>query len=103
MRKRIYFDKRASKEYLKLPKEIRMEFDSLMDDLVVYGELGFPEARKLKSNLFEMRVRSETNWRGLYAYLKNNEVIVLSFFKKKTQKTPMNELKKALVRLASYE
>jgi phage-related protein len=101
---KIYFDNKAYKEYKKLSREVRFEFDSYMQVLEIKRWLMFPEGKKIKdTDIWEMRVRLKGQWRGFYAYLKGNEIIVLRFFRKKTQRTPIREIKITKNRLKFYK
>ncbi|MBD3281096.1 hypothetical protein GF389_06310 [Candidatus Dojkabacteria bacterium] len=100
MKKKVIYDRRAWKEYSKLRRNIQAEFDSLIYELEEMGSLEEPVAKKLSNHsLFEMRVNVGTQWRSMYAYISQNDVIILSFFQKKSQKTPRRQLRKALERL----
>ncbi|HCR81633.1 MAG TPA: hypothetical protein DIV47_04145 [Candidatus Pacebacteria bacterium] len=43
-----------------------------------------------------------TQWRAIYAYLPKNIIIILTFFAKKTQKTPKREIELAIKRRRKY-
>lgn len=102
-RKKLEMDLRALDEWLVFPKTVRDEFIALFTTLSSEGRLFEPDAKKLTHNLFELRVRHQGQWRATYAYLDQEVIIILSFFRKQTQKTPKNELKKALKRLNEYQ
>ena len=58
-------------------------------------------AKKLNSVVYELRPRSN---RILYFYCtSNNEYVLLHGFKKKTQKTPAEEIEKAIKEASDYE
>lgn len=100
----ILFDKRASKEIKKFPIQVIRKVSARIKNLAKHGELFEPFGKKLNKNLFEMRIKFRGQWRVIYAYLtKNNNVIILSAFHKKTQKTPVKELEKAKNRLKGYQ
>lgn len=98
-------DKRARKELAKFPRVIQLKFQALLETLQEQGKLAEPYAKKLAntSGLFEIRVKSNGQWRALYAYYGKGIIIILSAFAKKTQKTPAFELQKATSRLQDYE
>ena len=56
-----------------------------------------------KHALFEIRVTHEGIFRGLYAYVMRDLIIMLHFFKKKTQKTPSRSIAIAQKRFKMYE
>ncbi|MBR6288627.1 MAG: type II toxin-antitoxin system RelE/ParE family toxin [Acholeplasmatales bacterium] len=57
-------------------------------------------AKKLNSTIYELRPKSN---RILYFYHNNNEYVLLHGFKKKTQKTPINEINRAINEALDYE
>lgn len=57
-----------------------------------------PYAKKLQSNLYELRISGKIAIRIFYT-IENNEYRLLHSFKKKTQKTPTKEIKTALDRM----
>lgn len=105
MKKTIIFDRRSSKELQHFPIAVQVKFKALFLVLEIYGKLEEPEGKKLAGNsgLFEARVKYQGQWRAVYAYKKNDRIIILSAFAKKTQKTPNTELEKAKHRLLEYD
>lgn len=57
-----------------------------------------PYIKKLRNNLYELRISGKIAIRIFYT-IQNNEYYLLHAFKKKSQKTPVRELKIALDRL----
>lgn len=102
MKKIIHFDRRAKKELESFPPKVQSQFIALTVKLGLLGTLEEPESKKLDATLFEIRVRYKGQWRALYAYMKDELVIVLCAFHKKTQKTPLREIHKAKKRLKEY-
>jgi phage-related protein len=102
--KKVIYDARASKEINKFPKKVRIKIRAYVDILKETGELREPYAKKLKSknNLYEIRIKYRGAWRIFYAYLGQIEIIILSGFHKKTQKTPLKEINRAIKRLNEY-
>ena len=103
MRKVVYIDKRAEKELSKFSEIIQDNFFSYINILEEVGFLEFPEARKISGELFEIRIQNKENYRGFYAYIKKEFVVVLYFYKKKTQKAPINNINVAKERLKKYK
>ena len=103
MKKKIYYDKSAEKEFSKFNKKIQDEFHSFFKILEEEGKLEFPEGKKVTKNLFEIRIKFKGEYRGFYAYVEKADIIILHFFKKKTQRTPLKNLKTAQRRLKQYE
>jgi len=94
----VYIESNAQKELLTFPATTRKAFVVLIKELSSFGTLQYPESRKLSGyDLFEMRVRNNGIYRCIYSYNKDN-IVLLSAFKKKTQKTPLREIQKAINR-----
>jgi phage-related protein len=71
------------------------------------NELHFPHVRKMEGKkynaLWELRIKFASDiFRILYFQYPENKTILLHGFKKKTEKTPSNELKIALNRMDDY-
>lgn len=103
MRKEVFYDKNALKELQGLNNEVQKEFQAYIAILASEGRLEFPEARKIAKNLFEIRISQEDAYRAFYAYVRKEHVVLLHFFQKKTQKTPLRSIKLAEQRLKKYE
>lgn len=101
MRKHVVFEKHALKEIHMFPQVVHIKFKAYIKILEEKGELHYPEAKKIESKhgLFELRVKYKGEWRMIYAYTTQNYIVILSAFHKKTQKTPKDELEKAIKRL----
>lgn len=87
-------------EFIKsLEKPTAAKISHLIDLLEIYGSnLGSPHSKKIKPNLFELRVRGQQEVRIFYFVLKS-QIFLLSGFKKQSRKTPKKEIDKALDRL----
>ncbi|MCA9385220.1 type II toxin-antitoxin system RelE/ParE family toxin [Candidatus Dojkabacteria bacterium] len=103
--KEIYFDKSAHREYKKLPQIIRKQFDLFIEELAIEGKLETPDAKKLTGyNLYEMRVfKNDQSWRGIYTYLRREQIIILVFFSKKSNSTPHRYISTSLKRRKNHE
>lgn len=101
--KKIYLESHAIGELQKFDEEVQLEFEAHIKVLEQQGKLEHPHAKKVSKNLFEIRVRVHGAYRGFYAYIGNEDIIILHFFRKKTQKTPEKHLKVAKRRLRYYE
>lgn len=101
--KDIHYDKRAEKELFEFARPVQKAFVSLIENLKNFGRLEFPDAKKLDKNLYEIRIKLQGEFRGFYAYVGRDFIVLLHFFHKKTQKTPPKNLKTALRRLKQYE
>ncbi len=70
-----------------------------IDLLKEFGpKLGMPHSKKVKKNLFELRIRGAQEVRIFYAFHKNSAVLLHGFIKK-SQKISKRELLTALQRL----
>ncbi len=103
MKKKIFYDKRAREELEQFDQDVQDDFDAYILLLEEHGKLEFPDARKISKNLFEMRIEHDGAYRGFYAYMKGDAIIMLNFFEKKTQKTPRRNIETAQKRAKSYE
>jgi len=64
-----------------------------------YGpSLGMPYAKKIDRDLWELRISGKEAFRVFYT-AREEEIILLHIFKKKTQKTPRQEIRIARKRL----
>jgi phage-related protein len=103
IKKIILIDLLAKKEIDSFSKEVGAKFYDLFKILAKEGKLEMPFAKKISSKIYEVRVKYQGQYRAIYAYILKKEVMVLSAFQKKTNKTPKKELIKAIKRLKKYE
>ncbi len=102
VKKSIHFDKRATKEFHAFPSVAQAKTKAIITILARDGTLIEPFGKKINNDLFEIRIKYKGEWRLLYAYLGDEFILVLSAFHKKTQQTPLLEIKKAKNRLEGY-
>lgn len=85
-------------------KDNRINFDTIVRyirALSVYGTgIGEPKVKHLEGNLWELR---PLNNRIFFFYWKDNTFVLLSHFKKKSQKTPKREKEKAKRNMADWK
>ena len=103
MKKNIFVDKNAQKELREFSEEIQVEFEAYFKILELEGKLDLPHAKKVTRDLFEIRIKLKGEYRGFYAYIGKLDIVILHFFRKKTQKTPIKDLELAQRRLKLYE
>lgn len=103
MKKEIIYDYNARKEFDEFTPEVQDDFVAYIETLEQEGRLDFPEARKITRDIFEIRVIHEGTYRGFYAYIKHPTIVLLHFFQKKSQETPIKNIKTALNRLRNYQ
>ncbi|MDA2922549.1 type II toxin-antitoxin system RelE/ParE family toxin [Patescibacteria group bacterium AH-259-L07] len=96
---RIYIDKDVEKFITSLGKSTIAKVLRTIDLLELFGrQLGLPHSKKVRSDLFELRIRGQQEVRIFYAFQKG-EIILLRGFIKKTQKTPQRELNTVIKKL----
>lgn len=98
----IHIDKRAGKELKKFNDSVQALFTAYVKVLAQDGLLAEPYGKKINKQLFEIRIKWKGEYRVIYAYIDRKTIIILKAFVKKTQKTPLNEIKIALNRLKEY-
>lgn len=103
MKKNIFLDKNAEKELREFSEEVQLEFEAYFKILGLEGKLDLPQAKKVTRDLFEIRVKLQGEYRGFYAYIGKLDIVILHFFRKKTQKTPIKDLELTQRRLKQYE
>lgn len=87
-----FFDEKIEKFIFGLEKVVLAKTLRTIDLLEHFGsELGMPHSKKIRGQLFELRVRGGQEVRLLYVFHKNSAVI-LSGFIKKQQRIPLREL-----------
>jgi phage-related protein len=96
-----FFNKTVYKEINGWPKGIFASFVRISLQIEISGpNLGLPYTRPLGDGLFEIRARGyEGIGRAFYCCLVGCRVVILHGFIKKTQKTPVKELRLAIKRL----
>ena len=64
---------------------------------------GMPHARQVvAADLWELRIRGGAQHRMFYVAIREQNLLLLHAFGKKTEKTPVNEIRTAPRRLADY-
>ncbi len=99
MKKRLFFTHQAREFIAKLPKTAQDKVFATFQVLAEQGFLTAPRAEKVvgQDNLFEVRVKdSAGQYRVFYFYHTMDAIWALSGFQKKSQKTPLSEIRKAL-------
>lgn len=95
-----YYDQSLQDWIKALPIGIRADFARLTELLEEFGVLRLPHSRAMGDGLFELRPKGrEGIARVFYCMLIEKKIVLLHGFIKKTQKTPPNELKKAIRRM----
>ena len=96
-KKKTYLAVRKVREFIDgLPDEAQAEYQHIVNRLEVDGYLVEPFAKKLDSELFEIRVRRGRQVRIFCFYHKDDVAFGAHAFVKKTQQTPLHELRQAM-------
>ena len=97
-----FYNKKVKTQVLALPEGILANFLHIAELIEEYGpKIGMPFTRSIGSGLFEIRTKGKEGIaRVLYCSLAGRELVVLSVFVKKSQKTPKKELALARKRMS---
>ena len=97
----IYYSHAVQSDILALPDGLRGRYLALTDRMELYGaNLGEPHTRAFGNGLFELRLKSiEGIARVFYCTLVEQRIVMLHSFVKKSQKTPLRELRIAETRM----
>ena len=88
-------------ELADLPKEMRAKFERIVGMIEDFGltRLREPYVKHLQGPLWEMRMIGRDGIaRAVYVTAVGERVVIVRVFRKKTQKTPLREIKLALKR-----
>ena len=95
-KKKTYLAVQKVRDFIDLQSdETRAEYLSITERLELEGYLIEPFAKKLDSDLFEIRVRKGKQIRVFYFYHDDEYIFGVHAFVKKTQNTPKQEIKQA--------
>ncbi len=96
-----FFNKKVESETLSFPAGILANFIHIAEMIEEFGPaLGAPYTKAMGQGLFEIRAKGKEGiGRSFFCMVKGKEVIILHSFIKKSQKTPVKELKIARKRL----
>jgi phage-related protein len=99
---RIFFDPKAQKELFKFDKKVQDKFREVFKAVENEEMLPSHLTRSINKQVFEYRIKYNTNtYRAIAGEIKEGIVVVL-FYKKKTQKLPLREKKTAIERLKNH-
>ncbi len=90
-----FYSAELQEEILGLPTGFVARFLRYAERMEVYGpDLGMPHTRAMGDGLFELRLKAaEVIARVFYCTLVGRRVVMLHQFIKKSEKTPLNDLK----------
>lgn len=100
----VYFQSARGEKFVKSfideqSLKVKGKYVGMIGFLGEYGPfLTEKYTKKIRHNLYEIRITGKEQIRVLYA-VQGNQIILLHAFKKKTQKVPQKEISVALLRL----
>ncbi len=96
-----FYSRKVRAETFDLPDSILAELLHILELIERHGpNLGRPHTAPMGSGLFEIRAMGKEGIaRSLFCTVSGQEVVLLSVFIKKTQKTPQHEIEKARKRM----
>jgi len=99
-----FFNDKVLKETKEFPKGILADFLHITEMIQDFGpNLGLPFTKAMGKGLFEIRAKGKEGiGRSLFCMIKNEEIIILNSFVKKTNKTPKKELDLAIKRMKEF-
>ena len=97
----IYYSDALQAEILALPEGLSGRYFALTDRMQLHGaNLGLPHTKAFGDGLFELRLKStEGIARVFYCTLVGQRIVMLHSLVKKSQKTPLRELRIAETRM----
>lgn len=96
-----YYSSKVEAEILTLPEGLLARYFRLTDLMLEFGaNLGMPHTRAIENGLFELRIKGKEGIaRTFYCTKVDKRIVMLHVFIKKSQKTPIKELKIAFERM----
>jgi len=96
-----YYNDSLQADILALPEGLSGRYLALTDRMELHGaNLGLPHTKAFGDGLFELRLKStEGIARIFYCTLVGQKIVMLHSFVKKSQKTPLRELRIAEIRM----
>lgn len=100
-----YYNERVRQQVLSMPEGIVADYVKLTDAMSLHGaDLRMPHARAMGAGLFELRPKGpEGIGRVFYGTQVGRNIVMLHSFVKKTQETPIAELRIARKRLKDIQ
>ena len=96
-----FFNEKVKGETLGFPDGVLADFLHIAEIVEQFGPaIGKPYTAPMDAGLFEIRARGKEGiGRSLFCTVKGQEIVILTSFVKKTEKTPKKEIDKARQRL----
>lgn len=99
-----YYNNQVQEDILNLPTGLLARYLRLTEMIEKHGPfLGMPHTRAMGDGLYELRIRSKEGIARAFYYIKENNVVILHNFIKKTMRTPKRELEIARRRIREYK
>ena len=103
---RVQIYEPARKEILRWPLEIKKDLGSILTKIQKGEKVGYPDTEPLQiiyPGCFEVRLKGADGiYRAFYVIQREFGILVFHSFKKKSQKTPRNEIETAKKRLQNF-
>lgn len=103
---RVYLSAATQKEIRSWPPEVKKDLGSLLFKVQRGEAVGYPDSSPMKTvarGCFEFRLKGTDGiYRVFYVLKSASGIIVFHAFKKKTQKTPLQEIETGRRRLQFY-
>lgn len=98
-------DNNPVKEFLDFYPSVKVKVFRIISHIQEFGLVSvIPHIKKLTgTSLWEIRILGQDSSRILFATLPGQKIILLHAFVKKSEKTPLREIKTGLSRLAEYQ
>ncbi len=96
----------VERELKALPAKMRARFIRIVALIEAYGleMVGMPYVRQIEGKLWELRLRGKQGiGRALYVTVQRKRVVVVRVFAKKSQRTPLREIRLAKERSKTIE
>ena len=100
-----FFNERVRRDLADLPNDMRAIFERITHIIETYGisDVREPYVKHLQGPVWEMRMKGRDGIaRAAYIAVRDQRVVVVHVFRKKTQKTPRREIELALKRAQEF-
>jgi len=100
-----FYNERVRAALLKWPETLKAKLARILELIKEQGgNIGMPLTRAMGDGLFEIRVKGKDGiGRVFFAYIRQQEIVILHSFIKKQQETPQKELQTAKQRLSEIK
>lgn len=95
MKKKYIELPRVTEFFGRLPEEVQVKYEKIIDLLEEKGTLVSPYGEKVEKDLFAIRILRPKNVRVFYVYMKDDEIYGIHAYEKKSREIPDKELELA--------